>query len=175
MQKIVCKASKSFRRGAWVSKLSSRLSFCYRVPVVEKYLELCLLSYVKLLSLKERQGTKLCFSKNFKIFLFPEPDLLQQKRSYRNFFGRFPDDNAKKMNNSTRTNYLKNSGYRRSNLLPFLKNSKTTFQKYESSFKGRQISQEQKDWHEFWLATYIVLTWKEYCNLYFWVIQKSFS
>ena len=39
--KIVCKASKKFRRDAWVAKLNSRLSFWSWVLVTERWLELC--------------------------------------------------------------------------------------------------------------------------------------
>ena len=41
-KKIVFEASTFFRRDDSVPKLNSRLSFCYRLPVAGKYLELCL-------------------------------------------------------------------------------------------------------------------------------------
>ena len=41
MQKLVFKASKFFRRDDYKTQYSW-LSFCYRVPLVEKYSELCL-------------------------------------------------------------------------------------------------------------------------------------
>ena len=41
-QKVVFKALNYFRRDDSISKLTSRLNFCYRVPVAETCLESCL-------------------------------------------------------------------------------------------------------------------------------------
>ena len=46
MQKIVFKVSIFFQKRWWISKLNSRLSFCYSVLATKKCLKLCLISYI---------------------------------------------------------------------------------------------------------------------------------